>query len=279
MRFWIRHDSLYRYDVPVQLGPHVLRLSPRLSASAAGRVHVSEQRLLLEPEPLERREELDEHGNTITRLTFAGSTSVLRVLSELSLETLPEPQLPPLGAHGAPLPWASAAGAPIDPAVQQFAEALAREVLGEPVALLEHATRTLFGSFERRIRPSGAARPAAQTLALREGACRDLTVLFLEVCRHLGLSGRFVSGYQAQAETPDGQRHLHAWAEVFLPAAGWCGWDPTHGLRAGEGHVALCAAPEQASTMPIEGGYSFQGPVLNSTLDCSVHIRTARVSP
>jgi transglutaminase-like putative cysteine protease len=269
MRFWIRHDSLYRYDVPVSLGTHVVRLTPR--AIGNGSVHLLERRLLVEPEPQERWEEQDEHGNQRTRVSFAGSTSTLRVLSELVLDTLPEP---PLALASAPLPWPQVFGMAIDSSVQHFAESLARDVQGEPLAFLDHVTRTLFSTFDRRIRPSGAARPAADTLALREGACRDLTVLFLDACRHLGLSGRFVSGYQAQAETPDGQRHLHAWTEVFLPGCGWRGWDATHGLRAGEGHVALCAAPTQAATMPIEGSFSFQGPVVNSTLDCSVSIRT-----
>jgi transglutaminase-like putative cysteine protease len=269
MRLSIQHDSLYRYDVPVSLGPHLLRLTPRTAGASAA--HILERRVHVEPEPLERWDELDEHGNTITRLSFAGSTRTLRVLSELTLDTLPEP---PLALASAPLPWAAAAGAPVDASVQRFAESLAGDVQGEPLAFLDHVTRTLFSSFDRRIRPSGAARPAAETLALREGACRDLTVLFLDACRHLGLSGRFVSGYQAQAETPDGQRHLHAWTEVFLPGVGWRGWDATHGLRTAEGHVALCAAPAQAGTMPIEGGFSFQGPVVNSTLDCSVLIRT-----
>ena len=100
-------------------------------------------------------------------------------------------------------------------------------------------------------------------------------MLFLESCRQLGIAGRFVSGYQAQAETPDGQRHLHAWAEVFLPGAGWRGWDATHGVRVLDGHVALCAAPAQAATMPIEGGFLFQGAVVNSTLDHSVRISTS----
>lgn len=272
MRFWIRHDSLYRYDVPVSLGPHLLRLNPRTATGNAAGVHILEQRQHIEPEPVARWNEQDEHGNMLTRVSFAGSTSVLRVLSEVTLETLPEA---PPAPESAPLPWPNAAGAPVAPSVQHFAASLAREVQGEPLAFLDHVTRTLFTSFDRRIRPSGPARPAAETLALREGACRDLTVLFLEACRHLGLSGRFVSGYQAQAETPDGQRHLHAWTEVFLPGTGWRGWDATHGLRAGDGHVALCAAPEQAGTMPIEGSFSFQGPVVNSTLDCSVQIRTA----
>ena len=80
-------------------------------------------------------------------------------------------------------------------------------------------------------------------------------MLFLAACRSLGLPARFVSGYQAHAETPDGRRHLHAWAQARLPGLGWRGYDPTHGLAVADGHVALCAAPEQGATMPVEGGY------------------------
>lgn len=53
----------------------------------------------------------------------------------------------------------------------------------------------------------------------------------------------------------DGKRHLHAWPEVWIEGAGWRGYDPTHGARVTDGHVALCAAPGQAETMPLEGGY------------------------
>ena len=265
MWFRIQHDSWYRYDVPVALAEHVLRLTPR-----AGSVRLLAQRLQVEPEPTFWRNELDEFGNSIARIGFSGSTQSFRVQSELELETLPQAPLDPFLPR---LPWAAAEG--IDGSVRAFADEIASQVGREPVAFLDQLTRTLFTSFERHVRPTGAARAAAETLALRQGACRDLTVLFLEACRHCGISGRFVSGYQAQADTPDGQRHLHAWAEVFLPGGAWRGWDATHGLRVEQGHVALCAAPNQASTMPIEGGFSFQGPTVNSTLDHSVRISTS----
>lgn len=59
-----------------------------------------------------------------------------------------------------------------------------------------------------------------------------------------------------------------------MPGFGFCGWDPMHGLRTGEGYVALCAAPEQSETMPVEGGYVFSGPSVLSTLDYTLNIRT-----
>jgi len=276
--FFIRHDSLYRYDVPVQLADHVVRLTPR-----PGTVRIASHRLTVEPEPVRNTHVTDAFGNSVVRLGFGSSTQHLRVLSELELDTLLPPGLAPVSER-LPLPGSVASnggehalylGGSIHPQVEAFASGLAAEVGREPVAFLDHLTRTLFVRLERGIRPTGEARAAHETLALGSGACRDLTVLFRDVCRSQGLPARFVSGYQAQAQTPDGQRHLHAWAEVLVPGAGWRGWDPMHGLRVGDGHVALCAAPEQAATMPIEGGFYFQGPSVNSTLDCSVTIRTS----
>jgi len=142
------------------------------------------------------------------------------------------------------------------------------------VAFLDHLCGTLYGRTDRQIRHTGDAQSAAETLATRRGACRDLTVLFLAAVRTLGFAGRFCSGYQAAAQTPDGQRYLHAWPEVFLPGIGWRGWDPTHGVVVGEGHVALCAAPEQAATMPVAGGYYF-GDSITATLDFEVRIATS----
>jgi transglutaminase-like putative cysteine protease len=267
MLFRIHHDSLYRYDVPVALAEHVLRLTPRADGA-----RLISQRLRVDPEPSTWRSEIDEFGNSIVRVSFVGTTQAFHVESEVELETLPRGSLD----FALPsLPWSGIGGDAVDTSVRYFAEGLARDVNQQTVAFLDHLTRTLFTGFERNIRPTGSARAAAATLALREGACRDLTVLFLEACRHLGIAGRFVSGYQAQAQTPDGQRHLHAWAEAFLPGVGWRGWDATHGLRVDQGHVALCAAPSQAATMPIEGGFFFQGATVNSTLDHSVRISTS----
>lgn len=277
-RFAIRHRTSYRYTVPVSLAPHLLRLTPRADSARL----VSRQ-LWVSPTPLSVAEESDAFGNARTRLDFGPElTPVLQVESLVVVETSPPPDLtlaPPLPT----LPWLSPLADALSPFreeepdgdVSSLAHALSNEVGAAPLPFFDRLCRYLHDNIERGLRLEGAAQTPARTLALRSGACRDLTVLFLAVCRSLGVAGRFVSGYQGQEETPDGQRHLHAWPEVWVPGLGWLGWDPMHGVRAGPGHVALSVAPAQSSTMPIEGGFYFSGESVTSTLDYSITFEQA----
>ncbi|WP_425051380.1 transglutaminase family protein [Psychromarinibacter sp. S121] len=270
MRFSVRHATVYRYSEPVRFGTHRLRLSPR-----GQNVALHYQEIHVAPEPATRRDALDPFGNPVTELEFGHSADLLAFESAFELDTIAPP--PVSRADLPPLPWPRGTGEPAylpaaaaDPAVTAFAEEIVRTSDWEAAAFLERLNETLFSRTDRHIRPDGAAQPAAVTLRTARGACRDLTVLFMEAARTQGIPARFVSGYQAHAESVDGQRHLHAWPEVFLPGHGWQGYDPTHGLPVTDGHVALSAAPDQAATMPVEGG--FYGTGVTSELDYEVEI-------
>ena len=272
MRFLVHHRTLYRYSAPVRLGPHVLRFTPRGDGAA-----IRARSLLVVPEPAVRRDVIDRWGNPITELEFDGPCTQLCIDSTFDLDTVapPEVDAPPLPR----LPWLDADDdglavyrdrADLDPTVVAFAEALAEASGWKPRGFLERLNRTLHGRTRHHIRDGGFAQDPAVTLATAAGACRDTAMLFIAAARAMGIPARFVSGYQARAETADGGRHLHAWPEAHLPGIGWRGFDPTHGLAVEDGHVALSAAPDQAGTMPLEGG--FWGDGVTSTLEYVVRI-------
>lgn len=277
----IRHVTTYRYSVPVAFATHVLRLTPRPDT-----VRRLARQLRVTPTPLGVTDYLDAFGNSCTRLDFdGGHFDELVIDSHVEVETRApcgnsRPSLPPL-------PWpppeqddlAAFRERDDSPPVISLARMLAANVDYEPLAFFDSLCGHLYSNTDRQLRLEGTAQTPAETLGSRRGACRDLTVLFLAVCRALGVAARFVSGYQGQEQTPDGRRHLHAWPEVFVPELGWRGYDPTHGVPTGSGHVALCAAPDQAATMPVEGGFFFNGSTVTSTLDYSILLNPVAPHP
>ena len=274
MHFCVRHETVYRYTAPVTFAPHVLRLNPRADGA-----RILADSLTIDPAPAARHDATDSFGNLVTHVSFDRTSDLLRIEKRLELDVaegprLRDPGLPRLpwspGAHDALADYRPAGDH--DATVSGFAARLAAESGWAALPFLNRLSGTLFTRLERRIRVDGAAQSPAHTLTIGRGACRDITVLFMAACRSLGIAARFVSGYQAQADTPDGRRHLHAWPEVFLPGLGWRGFDPTHGIAVTDGHVALCAAPDQADTMPVEGGFYGEG--ITATLDYRVEIAT-----
>ncbi len=261
MRFRVRHATTYRYSRPVTLSPHCVRLHPRHD----GFQKVERYQLDVFPVPAGRADGPGLTGFVETHLWFKEPTDVLTLVSSfeaLTSEVNPfefvvtEPgvlRLPAVYGSGrgllAPYRRLRRPAAP----VTALSMRLARESDGQTLPFLAAACR-LLGDYTPEVREEGPPLPPVETLRAEAGSCRDLTMLFIDMCRVQNLAARFVSGY-FRGQDPDARRYLHAWAEVYLPGAGWRGYDPSLGLATAAGHVAVAASDDPMDTLPVSGGF------------------------
>lgn len=279
MYFAIEHLTRYEYTLPVTLSEHLLRFTPLPIPSQ----QLLSYRLDITPQPVARVDGTDAWGNLIQRIHFSGETPVLDIQVHLEVSTqtshtdLP---LPPLGlppTYGSEAPALAAYLTLLEQPTQlaPFLEPILAGAGNDLCTFLEHLNAAIHGFYHQGVRLEGPPRSPAETVQRKEGVCRDLAVLFMAGCRQLGIASRFVSGYQ-QGDGYRQHRYLHAWAEAYLPGWGWLGFDPTHGTRVGDDHVAIAAAPSPEGTMPVEGGYTFTGAEITSTLTTDIRITTRR---
>jgi transglutaminase-like putative cysteine protease len=124
----------------------------------------------------------------------------------------------------------------------------------DTLSLLQQMNGEIYRTFKYRRREERGVQSPAETLEVNSGSCRDFAILFIEACRFLGLGARFVSGYMHSFEIT-GRMSMHAWAEVFLPGAGWIGFDPSWGILASSQYVPVAVALHPENVTPVSGTY------------------------
>src|SRR5579862_2803361 len=271
IRVALHHKTTYLYDRLVQLAPQVVRLRPVPHT----RTPVTAYSLKIDPKPHFLNWQQDPQSNYLARVVFPERVRHFSVEVDLIAEmTVINPFDFFLEEYAENFPFRYEAGlahelAPFMQTCPAGPE-LAKYVKG--IDLTERRTIDFLVDLNQRvqrairygIRLEPGVQTSEETLTLAAGSCRDSAWLEVEILRQLGLAARFVSGYLIQVkpdikplEGPQGPEHdftdLHAWAEVYLPGAGWIGLDPTSGLLAGEGHLPLAASPEPSSAAPVSG--------------------------
>lgn len=277
MQYFICHKTIYTYHRPVLLTPHLLRLRPRCD----GWQKLLDFSVVVEPQPTGIAQITELDGNSNIQLWFTEPTEQLIVKVDSKVETyIDNPfvyqleswalKLPfdyPSSMRSQLQPYLNPYGATIDPTAVQLAQEIADEVNGEILSFLLTLNDRIYKSCEYIVRETGNPKQAGLTWNSKQGSCRDFSILFMEVCRAVGLGARFVSGYQ-EGDPEQESRDLHAWAEVYLPGGGWRGYDPTHGLAVSDRHIALAA-----SAIP-----SYASPVVGDIIPIESTIKTAKSS-
>lgn len=280
MRYQIIHTTTYTYDRPVALTTHVIRLRSRCDGS---------QKLLsfsleIDPQPMGISQIIDLDGNSLIQTWFAGTADYLKIDVRSQVETYrvnPFDYLLEPWALNLPIDYPTSLltqlqpylqpqlSETIDPAVWQLAQEICQESNNETSTFLSKLNQRIYENCQYITRETGDPLPPGITWNQKTGSCRDLTVLFMAACRAVNLAARFVSGYQ-EGDPDKKERDLHAWAEVYLPGAGWRGYDPTQGLAVSDRHIALVASAIPKYTAPISGSFCAPGKQLAMKVDLSI---------
>lgn len=110
-------------------------------------------------------------------------------------------------------------------------------------------------------------------MELRSGSCRDIAALFIEAARHLGFGARAVSGYLFDPDqTDEDAGSTHAWAEVYMPGAGWIAFDPSHRRMGDSQLIPVAVARSNRQIMPVTGDYIGAAEDFES-MDVTVRVR------
>lgn len=263
MKLEIIHRTVYEYSQNVSLLPHRLMLSPRndqhlrtlafqIECTPAGSIDWSQ----------------DIFGNTVATVIFSQDASVLTITSTAVVEQTAD-QWPvfkiDVGAHAYPFTYSSedmtdlgafTVATSIGGRVKKWAETFVRSRPTDTLSLLKDINAGILTNATYRIRDEEGTQSPQETLELASGSCRDIAALFIDAVRHLGFGARAVSGYVYDPQAPiDDGGSTHAWAEVYLPGAGWIAFDPTH-RRVGEASlIPVAIARSNSQIMPVSGGY------------------------
>jgi transglutaminase-like putative cysteine protease len=263
MIFSVTHRMSYVYERPVFLAPQTIRLFPRLNSLTK----LLDYECTVSPQPVGMSVNVESDGS-LSRLVWfdhptASFTVDIKMTLELSLHNPFNFIIHPMNCQKLPLHYPKDLEHEIAMycvrdrpflAVAKYSNEIMEKAHGDTVTFLTTLCRQINQDFAYQERELGEPYPAEKTLSLKQGSCRDLSVLFMEAARSVGFAARFVSGYYFD-EAFSGPA-LHAWCEIYLPGAGWRGFDPTIGLVCEGRHVALAAAASAIMAAPVSGVFS-----------------------
>lgn len=287
----VRHETRYSYSAPVRFGTHRLMLRPRDSHD----LRLVDAELTLSP-PGDTRWMHDVFGNSVAQVEFAQTASELMIVSTLHIEhygltrpvfpIAPEAQVYPFVYSGNDR---SDLGRLLDrhyPDPNGLVDAWAKQFVSgrfmSTYNLLSNMNGAIRNQFAYNTRYEEGTQTPIETLQRMSGTCRDFALLFIEAVRSLGFGARFITGYlydpalDGANGAMQGAGATHAWADVYLPGAGWVEYDPTNGLIGGQNLIRVAVTRDPSQAIPVAGTFDgTMGQFQGMTVDVTVHASQA----
>jgi transglutaminase-like putative cysteine protease len=278
-RIRITHETDYNYRAPVTLGPHRALVRPREGHD----LHITSSRLELQPEARVRWYR-DIHGNSIAIITFAAMAQRLSLFSQVDVnlyEDIPIDWVVDPAAQSYPFQYDAVDQVDIvpyrlpsyphdGPSVQEWLRDLYQPGQTRNTSdLLNQPNTRIYYSFRYIRREEDGVQQPCRTHSPGTESCRDFAVFMMEAAGHWGFASRFVSGYIQMGEGQHGA--THAWTEIYLPGAGWRGFDPTNYKLAGAEHVSVAVARDHEKACPLSGSWHGPGTAFER-MDVSVQV-------
>ena len=283
----VRHETHYRYAHPVSLGTHRLMLRPRDSHD----LRLVEAELTLSP-PGHTRWMHDVFGNSVAQVEFSQDATDLMIVSTLHLQHfgLTRPVFP-IAPEAQVYPFVYSANDRSDLGrlldrhypdpnglLDDWAKRFVKGRFMSTYNLLSNINGAIKNEFAYLVRYEEGTQAPIETLEKKSGTCRDFALLFIEAVRSLGFGARFVTGYlydpalDGAGGAMQGSGATHAWADVYLPGAGWIEYDPTNGLIAGDNLIRIAVTRDPSQALPISGTFEGRlGEFLGMSVDVTVH--------
>jgi len=261
MRFKIIHKTEYEFSEGVFLEPHLLRFKPKNTPH----LDLESHSLKLSITPAGISEQLDAEDNFVYFCWFEGLHKKISIRSETVLRSNPYNPfnflIHPPEFSTIPFSYSDELQhllqkylnpAPINQELLMYGKAILTSNKNDTLFFLTELTTQIHDSFIVESREEGIPFEPDKTFNIKKGSCRDLVWMQIQLLRTLGIASRFVSGYYyVDVENP--QYELHAWVEVFLPGAGWIGFDPSNGIVTAHTHISVASSSHYAHTMPVSG--------------------------
>ena len=262
----IRHVTTYNYPSEVTFLPHTLLLRPREGH------HVRIRTSLLRITPANNvRWHRDVNDNSVAVVTFQESGTKLQFASEVIIENRDDAPLDFLiedrafrfpfkynasESHDL-LPFIDLSFPDDEKALKEWSAQFWKAGQSfETYVLLDKINQAITKQIGYRVRETPGVQSPTKTLQKKTGSCRDMATLFIETCRHLGLAARFISGYQYVKGLPIDAGSTHAWSEIYIPGAGWKGFDSTTGKLVDSNYIPIAVSPHPEAVPPISGAFS-----------------------